>query len=128
MENNKGFSLLEILISITLLSIMMVFVIDITNDSLDTKDTVLAEDQELFQAEMAVNRIVTDITHMYNPLFYAAEKGKKTGEPKEESEFFEEEPDFKGSKKFPKVTVNGLVVPLFEAEDKNTIVFWIFIR
>ena len=110
MENNKGFSLLEILISITLLSIMMVFVIDITNDSLDTKDTVLAEDQELFQAEMAVNRIVTDISHMYNPLFYAAEKGKKTGELKEESEFFEEEPDFKGSKKL----VTFLIYTLYD--------------
>jgi len=51
-------------------------------------------------------------------------RAKKTGEPsEEESEFFEEEPNFKGSKKFPQVTNNGLLVPVFEAEDKDTIVF-----
>jgi prepilin-type N-terminal cleavage/methylation domain-containing protein len=123
MKNNQGFSLLEILISITLLAIMMVYVIDITNDGLETKDTVLAEDQELFQVEMAVNRIVTDISHMYNPLLYAAEKSNKKGEDTEESDFFEKNPDYNASKKFPKVTVNGLLVPVYEAEDKDTIIF-----
>jgi len=79
MKNNQGFSLLEILISITLLAIMMVYVIDLTNDGLDTKETVLAEDSDLFQMEMAVNRITNDLANMFNPLFYAAEKGKKNG-------------------------------------------------
>ena len=120
MKNNKGFSLLEILISITLLAIMMVYVIDITNDGLDTKDTVLAEDQDLFQVEMAIHRITNDLSNMYNPLFYAA---KKSSDLDEESEYFEEEPDFRPSEKFPQITGNGLLVPVYEAEDKDTIIF-----
>ena len=124
MKSNQGFSLLEILISITLLAIMMVYVIDITNDGLDTKETVLSEDQELLQVEMAVNRITTDLSNMYNPLFYSAKKGKQKGEEKEEErEFYEEESEYKGTKRFPKVATNGLMIPLFEAEDKNTILF-----
>jgi len=122
MKNNKGFSLLEILIAITLLAIMMVYVIDITNDGLDTKDTVLSEDQEILQVEMAMNRITSDLSNMYNPLFYSARKSKQSAEGEKESEYYEET-KFKKRKKFPQVTVNGIMVPIFEAEDKDTFLF-----
>jgi len=124
MKNNKGFSLLEILIAITLLAIMMVYVINITNDGIDTKEKILSEDQEVLQVAMAVNRITGDISNIFNPLFYNAKKSKKGSKAQdEESDYYEADPEFKGSERFPQITENGLLVPVFEAEDKDTIIF-----
>jgi prepilin-type N-terminal cleavage/methylation domain-containing protein len=70
MMNQKGFTLLEILISITLLSFVMMGVISVTENSTVTKERVTREDRESLQIETAMAKVKFDFTHIYSPLFF----------------------------------------------------------
>jgi prepilin-type N-terminal cleavage/methylation domain-containing protein len=69
-KNQAGFSLIEILISITLLSFVMMAVISVTEDSTTTKERVSREDRESLQIETAMSKLQYDFNHIYTPLFF----------------------------------------------------------
>ena len=128
MQNNKGFSLLEVIIAITLLSFMMLAVVQIIGNSTNTKERVTKEDQELFQVESALQRMKFDITEFYTPLYFAKEKGQIAVDPSaasyDPSAGTASEIPFVPSTRFPKISLNGRLIPLVDTPDKNTFIFF----
>lgn len=125
-ENHNGFSLIEVIVAITLLSFIMVLVIQTTDSSINTKEKILAEDKDILQAEMAIERMDLDFTQIYSPLYFSAPKAKRLGRGRnyygqnnsqEEKTF-----PFKPSKNFPKETKHGYPVPRID-NDRGTLSF-----
>jgi prepilin-type N-terminal cleavage/methylation domain-containing protein len=117
--NQFGFSLLEILIAMALLSIMMVSIVQITSTGIDTKEKILAEDNEFTQAETALGRISEDIYQIYSPLYFSnKQSAKRTGD--------ESAPKIKYvfSQKYPSVSSKGQPIPSVESPDRQTLIFF----
>ena len=83
------------------------------DNSQRTKDTVTAEDSGLLQIQMALNRLETDFSQIYSPIYFSSEQNKK----------LEKANSYQPTERFPKVTKEGHPVPLFEHPDDETLVF-----
>ncbi|MFI5390542.1 MAG: type II secretion system protein J [Bacteriovoracales bacterium] len=117
--NQFGFSLLEILIAMALLAIMMVSIVSITSSGIDTKDKVLAEDNEFTQAETALGRVYEDLYQIYSPLYFSNKQiAKRTDD--------ESQPKIKYvfSQKYPSVSSKGQPIPAIESPDRQTLIFF----
>jgi len=86
----------------------------------ETKDQVLKEDQLIMQTLTAMNRIDSDISQLYSPL-YAFNKATvavgNTGESTNDYSQQDANINFDGK------TKNGLLIPMFFSEDKSSIQF-----
>lgn len=71
MRNEEGFTLIEVLISITILSFLMSYVYTIVDGSSRAKDTITKEDRELMDIERALDRIGIDFSQIDSPLYYS---------------------------------------------------------
>jgi prepilin-type N-terminal cleavage/methylation domain-containing protein len=124
LRDNRGFTLIEVLISITLLSGLMIYVYGIINSSLNLKDSITAEDKELLGIERAFDRISTDFSQIYSPLYFSPEQKDYSSES--EKSFDDDQKivnKFQVSQKFPLLSHNGLPVPNLESPDKSTFIF-----
>ncbi len=122
LKDESGFSLLEILIAMALLAIMMTSIVTITSTGIDTKDKVLAEDNEFTQVETALNRISDDFYQIYSPIYYSnAEKGPKRSDNEEEGF---PKIKFTPSEKFPSISDKGQPIPATLSPDKQTLIFF----
>ena len=116
-KNNSGFTLVEVLIAILLLSFISLQTFRMIDNSTDTKENVLREDQILLQSLTAVSRLDSDISQLYSPL-YAYSKGNPTTDP---NAIYQENATSKGA--YDGKAKNGLIIPQFQSEDKSTLVF-----
>lgn len=122
-KENKGFSLIEILVAITLLAIMMIYIVNITNDAVKTKESVTFEDRDYLQIETALNRFELDFTQIYSPLFFEGlKKENKTfddpdSNPETDSTIYRPTPNF------PLVTSENSPVPIIENPNNYTLSF-----
>lgn len=126
-HNQKGFSLIEILIAITLLAVMMVGVISFSNNSSQTVDRVVKEDAELLQREMALNIFDWDFSNIYSPLYFSdAATMKLTGWERSGITMDDQGPKnaFVTNKRFPLASKDQLPVPLFTSPEKSTFEFF----
>lgn len=76
-QNKKlaaGFSLIEVLIAITILSLLMVSVYTIIDNSTNTRDVIVSEDRVKLQFEMGLSRLERDLQFVYSPLYYESTK------------------------------------------------------
>jgi prepilin-type N-terminal cleavage/methylation domain-containing protein len=129
-KNQKGFTLIEVLIAITVLSLLMAMMYGIVQDSTDTKDKITSEDREALQLVTALERIELDISQLYSPLYFSAPYSKFNNEDREIDD--EEEDDsktidplsaFEASERFPAITTSGDIVPALLNESKTELVF-----
>ncbi len=129
-SNKNGFSLLEILVAITILALLMLGVYSLIDNSSMTQTRVVQEDDRLLQMETACSRFELDFSHLYTPLFfsvpYTPDQGQGPGanasntfQPKELSGL----KNFRPSEKFPAISKKGIPIPKIEQEDKDTIIF-----
>ena len=127
-SSQKGFTLIEILVALTLMSLMMISIYNIVDNNIDTKDKVTEEDREFLQIYLAIDRIERDLSMMFTPLFYdrlpqAARGGQGDGPndlaPLPPSSSARPVNDF-----FPQVSERGHIVPLFQRIDKGEIAFF----
>lgn len=116
-KNNQGFTLVEVLIAIMLLAFISLQTFRMIDDSTDTKETVLREDQVLLQTLTAVNRLDSDFSQLYSPLF-AYSKANPATDP---NAVYQDNSTSKGS--FDGKAKNGMIIPQFQTEDKSTLVF-----
>lgn len=72
-KNQQGFTLLEVLISISILAIITLSIITITGDSQNIKERVISEDKQNLQIETALSRMEWDFSQLYSPLYYLRE-------------------------------------------------------
>lgn len=69
-SNQSGFTLLEILIAITLLAFITLGVVDITDNAAATKERTTAINENNLQIETAMSRFEWDFSQIYSPLYF----------------------------------------------------------
>ena len=120
MRNQKGFTLIEVLISITILSFLMAYVYTIVDSSSRTKDTITKEDRELMDIERALDRIAIDFSQIDSPLYYSPVYRKQKDRSSFGSAPKANLPDV--SNNFPQLSYFGKPVP-YKESSKGEFIF-----
>lgn len=118
--SKAGFTLIEVMISITILSFISYATFKMVNTNTDTKDRVIQEDRQTVQSLTAIGRIDSDITQLYNPL-YSNSKLVPTASSASSDIYADSTANANGS--FDGKAKNGALIPQFKSEDKSTIIF-----
>lgn len=143
--NNRGFTLIEIMIAMLLLSFLMISVILMTNNSFDVKDRTLVQDENNLKIYTALQRIEWDISHAYSPLYYekimeptdlaikkiastpAAPEDEPAADPSLQAsrQIFETlKQRISSNRNFKELSVTALPVPNFELKSKDDFIFY----
>lgn len=69
-SNNRGFTLIEILIAITLLAFVTIAVVSVTDNAIMTKDRTTEINKNNLQIETAMSRFEWDFSQIYSPLYF----------------------------------------------------------
>lgn len=121
--NRSGFSLLEVLIAISILSFISIGIIAFTDSSIDTSLRVTEEDNESLQIETAMSRMEWDLSQVYSPLYFDHFMDPQGMTPAE-GEIYNELADYyQGSSRFSMLSFNGLPVPIFQNPEKSSLIF-----
>jgi prepilin-type N-terminal cleavage/methylation domain-containing protein len=128
MLTSKGFTLLEVLISVAILSFVTLGIISITGDSTTTKDRVIEEDKQNLQIEMAMARLEWDFSQIYSPMYFSGRFEKAFTPPgastsASSSSFDQVMSRFRANKRFPFPDTEGLPVPEFKV-DRSSFTFF----
>ncbi len=123
-KNSKGFSLIEILISIVILSFITLAITSFTENSIDTSIKISAEDNEALQIETAMARVEWDVSQAYSPLYFDIAMNPQ-GLTEAEGQIYNQLADFyQGNPNFSIITFNGLPIPINQSPDKDSFVFF----
>ena len=71
-SNDRGFTLIEILIAITILAFMTMGVVSITQNAADTMDRTTVLNKNNLQIETALSRFEWDFSQIYSPLYFSS--------------------------------------------------------
>ena len=121
-KKESGLSLIEVIVSITLLSYIMVEVLRSTDQATAIKDKIIVGDNEIIQTEMAMERLNLDLTQIYSPLYFSGPKKPQRGGQRRYS-YQDNDPatrvfPFRPTKMFPRESSDGLPIPLLD-DDKG---------
>ena len=72
--NDNGFTLIEVLIAITILSLLMVSIFSIVDNSSNTTQRVTTEDRELLGLQVGLMRLEKDLELIHSPLYFGISK------------------------------------------------------
>ena len=130
LKNQSGFTILEVLLSTTILAFLMLGVNTIVSNSSKTKDDVTREDRAFLQIYTALNRFEVDFIQIYSPLYFTVKEKSLDETAKERAE---EEADrdtydnpnlaYQGSEKYPEISRKGEPIGVILNEDKNSLIF-----
>ena len=137
-NSQKGFTLLEILIAISLLAFITFGVVQITDDAVNTKERTVRINEDNLQIETALARMDWDITQTYSPLYFSSPMNftanNNTGINPEDGistqqnyvNMYREQlrNRFQVSQHFSAVSSEGIPVPRFYAPEKNFFEFF----
>lgn len=125
MKNNQnGFTLLEVLIAITVLSFIMIGVIAMTSSTQNTADRVISEDRENLQIETAMARFEWDFSHIYSPMFFSHVKRPDQLSKEEKPIVTRMLAKLRQKPKFNTLSFENILVPLFSSDGKNSLTFF----
>ncbi len=110
---------MEVMVAITLLSLLMIYVYNIIDTSTESKTSVSDADQNFLQIETALNRFKLDFDQIYSPIYFSSFKTKRA-----DSDAEDEESTSGTGEKFPLLNVNELLVPEIENTTKSTLIFF----
>lgn len=115
----QGFTLVEVMISITILLFISFATYKMVDSNTDTKDRVVKEDRKTVQSLTAIGRLDSDISQMYNPLFSSSKMipTASTG-----GDIYSDNSSNANSA-FDGKTAAGALIPQFKSEDKSTLIF-----
>lgn len=120
LSTQEGFTLIEVMISITILSFISYATFRMVNTNTDTKDRVIKEDRQTVQTLTAIGRLDSDITQIYNPLF-SSSKLLPTASGASSDIYADNTSNANGA--FDGKANTGALIPQFKSEDKSTIIF-----
>ncbi len=124
--SSKGFSLVEIMVAITIMAFMTLGVFSLTDNAQRTRETVIPEDREYFQVYAAFSRIKSDVEQLWSPLYFASidqtSKNRNAPRPTPDAERPKNIPQL--GRLFPKATVQNYPVPLIESEEPSSLTFF----
>lgn len=116
-EKINGFSLMEVLIAIAVMSFLMILIYQISSSSFETAESVMTEDAEFMQIETAMSVIEKDISTLYTPLITEVKLQQK-----EDAETQIVMPN----EYYTGITKSGKLIPKIVHEDKHTLAFMTF--
>lgn len=124
LSNENGFTLIEVLIAISILSILMVGIFTFTDGTFTTAERVIREDKELLQIETGMSRLEWDFSQIYSPLYFShVMNPEKMTE--EEGEIYNQLLDsYQQNNRFSLLNYDGLPIPLYQNPDKSTLAFF----
>ena len=114
-----GFTLVEVMISITILMFISFATYKMVDTNVDTKERVVKEDRQTIQSLVAIGRLDSDISQIYNPL-YSSGKMVPTASGGNDV-YADNSPSANGV--FDGKTISGALIPQFISEDKSTMAF-----
>ncbi len=133
---SSGFTLIEIIIAITILAMMMIGVYSLTTGGIETKDSSLADSYDTLELEAAMSRIELDFMQIYSPLYYSQLKVRKSRNNNSYEAYDNEESDAQISDyeenqiglntRFQGLSQSGHPIPVIENPDKSTLSFMTF--
>lgn len=128
LKNVKGFTLIEVLLAITVLSLLMVYVFSIVDSSTITKETIVAEDREFVQVLTAFDRIEMDFSQIFSPLYFTIEEiTRKTPGLGIGSEVLPTGQNsntiYTPTDQFPRVSQKRQPIPTIENENPTSLIF-----
>ena len=119
----KGFTLIEILVSVTVLGLMTLGTISFSDFVMNTSTKNVADDRDFLQIEMAMSRLEFDISQLYSPLYFDILMNP-AGMTPEEGEIYNQILDvYQRNQRFSQVSFNGLPVPIFESPEESEFIF-----
>jgi prepilin-type N-terminal cleavage/methylation domain-containing protein len=119
--NDQGFTLIEVIIAITVLSFISFSTYQMIDNSSNAKENVTKEDQQIIQTLTVVGRIDSDISQIYNPLFSSS---KATPGAASANNPYAAEESSTPNGSFDGKTKSGALIPQFKSEDKSSIIFF----
>jgi prepilin-type N-terminal cleavage/methylation domain-containing protein len=135
-NNSRGFTLLEILIAITLLAFITIGVVSITDNAILTMDRTTEVNRNNLQIETAMSRFEWDFSQLYSPLYFSIPfnlnqlsqrgTGAAAGAMSPELQNYYEQLSqrFERNEHFVGVSKEGLPIPRFHAPEKSTFEFF----
>lgn len=120
LQNSQGFTLIEVIIAITVLSFISYSTYQMIDSNTSTKDRVITEDRQVVQTLTTIGRLESDISQIYNPLFSSA-KPAPTADP---SNPYSDDSSSNANSSFDGKTKTGGLIPQFKSEDKSSIIFF----
>lgn len=122
--NQKGFSLLEVLIAVTILGFMSISITTFTDSTIDASLQISAEDIESLQIETAMSRLEWDISQSYSPLYFEQQMDPQQMTP-EEGEIYNQLADYyQNNNQFNLLSFSGLPAPIVRTPKKGSFVFF----
>lgn len=134
-NNQKGFTLLEILIAIIILSFITFGVVQITDDAVNTKERTLQINEDNLQIETALARMDWDFSQAFSPLYFSTPITFSNQQNPNESEEISPQQNFinmyreqlrsrfQVSQHFSSVSQEGIPIPRYHAPEKNVFEF-----
>jgi len=132
-DNQSGFTLLEILIAIVLLSFLMIGVYSLVDGSVRTRDNTLKEDLEFVDGESALHRFEMDFSLIYSPLYYSVRYTPGSNAASGQSEQTGQTPQtpmanslekYQATERYPAISKKGIPVPAIMNESKESLAFF----
>lgn len=129
--NQRGFTLIEILIAIFLLAFVSLGIVSITSDSQQTKERTINKDRDNLQIETALSRFEWDFSQIYSPLYYS-QRMQLVGDPEKQEQVTPEQQQiyeavnnrYLQMETFAFSNQDGVPVPRFYSPEKTTFEFF----
>jgi prepilin-type N-terminal cleavage/methylation domain-containing protein len=122
--NHKGFTLIEVLVAIAILSFISLGVFQILDDTISTQDSVTKEDKEFIYIQTGLRRLETDFERIFSPLFFDFPKITSKKEQESFSYSPESQSPYNNHDNFDGVTNSGIPIPaIFFEKNKEIILF-----
>lgn len=122
--NSSGFTLIEILVAIAILSFISIGVFQILDNTIDTQSSVTKEDKEFVQTQTGLRRLESDFERIYTPLYFDFPKVEETKEKERFAYNPEEQNPYNNHDNFDGVTSLGLPIPAIFYEKQKEIIFF----
>jgi prepilin-type N-terminal cleavage/methylation domain-containing protein len=138
LASDQGFTLLEILIAITILALISLGVVNITENAANTMERTTEANENNLQIETAMNRIEWDFSQIYSPLYFSTvmkfnqdlNNGQSDGgtpgtqqNPYLQQYYEQLVARFERNEHFKAVSKEGIPIPRFYAPEKNVFEF-----
>lgn len=120
----SGFTLLEVLISMSILSLMMIGVIQFTDSILEGSAKVISEDRSALQVETALSRLEWDFSQIYSPLYFSQAQNPQFMSEQEGEVYNRLARIYETNSRFAFLSYEGLPIPIFQKPDKSTLIFF----
>ncbi len=123
-HQQSGFTLIEVIISLAVLSALMLGMMNLTNNTQDIYERVISEDREMLKIETAMSRLEWDFSQIYSPLYFSHIMNPE-GMSDLEGQVYNQLLDaYQSNARYNLLSYDGIPVPLFKNPEKSEFIFF----